>query len=123
MAQAHPENRDLGEQPCDDVHRLSRRLRTARPRRHHEMGRLQLPCRVDIDVVVGAHDHFGTQDAQGLHHVVGERVVVVDQQDPAHRPPAALSRAPRIAPLLERTSSHSVLGTLSATIPAPAWYE
>src|SRR5437762_426287 len=69
--------------------------------------------------VVADDVRVGPQLAEVLHEVVGERVVVVDDEDHA-RGPATAMRSARITPrALEHVSSHSVLGSESATIPAP----
>ncbi len=66
--------------------------------------------------------HLGAEHQEGLHQVVGEGVVVVDQQQArAHSPSSASRSACTAAALLASTSSCSLSGTLSATMPAPAW--
>ena len=75
----------------------------------------------DGDGVISLHLDLGTEAHEGLGEVVGEGVVVVDEEDPAaHRPASANSRAWRRMALLARTSRYSFSATLSATIPAPA---
>ena len=94
-----------------------------------EMHRCVGPQRLRLlhrDLVVAAHVDFRAENQERLHQVVGEGIVVVDQQQShvhwhAHRPSAASLSARAIAPLLASTSSYSVTGTLSATMPAPAW--
>ena len=77
--------------------------------------------------LVVAHDaDLGSQLAQVLVEVVGERVVVVDEQDglarrarSAHSDLATRS-ASNMAPALASVSRCSVSGSESATMPAPA---
>ena len=71
---------------------------------------------------VVAHDlDVLAQLGEVLHQVVGEGVVVVDQQQTrAHSPSSANCSARRSAALLANTSACSASGSLSATTPAPA---
>src|SRR5882724_10127479 len=72
--------------------------------------------------VVAVDAHLRAEDQERLHQVVGEGVVVVDQQQVRlHNPSSASSSARTRAALLANTSSCSASGTLSATMPAPAW--
>ena len=76
--------------------------------------------------LVVAHDaHVLPQLAQVLGQVVGERVVVVDEQQHVYSCPArdrrASSTAASTARALLTDSSNSADGTLPATMPAPAW--
>src|SRR5438046_9905101 len=77
----------------------------------------------EVNGVVAQHLEPGAELAQVLDEVVGEGVVVVDDQD--HRPglPAAIRSASSIPWAFERVSSHSVFGSESATIPAPTCTE
>ena len=62
------------------------------------------------------------QLAQVLDQVVGERIVVVDDEDhAAYNPVCASSSARNIARALSLVSSYSAVGFESATMPAPAW--
>ena len=73
--------------------------------------------------IVAVYVDLRAEDEKCLHQVVGEGVVVVDQQDAgpsAHMPSAAMSSARRSTALFARTSSYSARGELSATIPPPA---
>src|SRR5215470_14635387 len=86
------------------------------------MRRRELLGVCDRERVVAIDEHVGLEHEERLHEVVGERVVVVDQEKPrAHSPSSASSRARRKIALFASTSWYSVTGTLSATIPAPAW--
>ena len=85
---------------------------------------MRLPERgFDVDRVVAVHVDLGAEDQKCLHEVVGEGVVIVDQQDArpgAHSPSAAILSALRSTALLAMTSSYSAFGELSATMPPPA---
>ena len=71
-----------------------------------------------VTCVVARDRDVGADAAEQLHDVVGERVVVVEQEDPhASGPPMAAS----IDAAFDATSAASRSGTESATIPAPAW--
>src|SRR5665811_1652856 len=94
---------------------------------------------VQRHAVVALHGDLGAELAQVLHQVVGERVVVVDHEDPGRRDDRlargwvevdghghcensswASSMARRSAAALFCVSSYSRAGSLSATMPAPA---
>ena len=49
--------------------------------------RCQRPDARYVDGVVSEHHRIGAQLSQCLHQVVGEGVVIVDQQDAGHEPP------------------------------------
>src|SRR5207302_3040263 len=75
--------------------------------------------------IVGAkHRHLRAERTERLREVVGERVVVIDEQDlDRHRrasAPSTSSTARRSARAFARVSSSSAAGSESATIPAPA---
>src|SRR5256885_3112987 len=76
-------------------------------------------------IVGPQHRDLGAERAERLREVVGERVVVVDEQDlRRHRTasaPSTISIARRSARAFARVSSSSAAGSESATIPAPAW--
>src|SRR5439155_3145383 len=84
--------------------------------RDHEPLRLEL---LEPRLVVPQHDDLHAELAEEVREVVGEGVVVVDEQD--HRAPSARSIARSSAASLRRHSSSSAAGSESATIPAPAW--
>src|SRR5919204_1014404 len=107
----------------DDVERDARVVRRARARRDHDPLGRQRRHAIGVHRVVTYHAQLGPQLAEILHEVVGERVVVVDDEDHARDPAAAMRRA-RIRPrAFEHVSSHSVLGSESATMPAPTWID
>src|ERR1043166_4611940 len=72
-----------------------------------------------VDRVVAPHGDLGSELAEEVREVVGEGVVVVDQED--HRLASASSIAVSRAASLFRHSLCSAPGSESATIPAPAW--
>src|SRR5262249_19537393 len=91
-------------------------------RDHDALGR-ERGHAVGVHGVVAHDPQLGAQLAQVLHEVVGERIVVVDDEDHARAPAAAIRKA-RIRPrALEHVSSHSVFGSESATMPAPTWID
>src|SRR5438876_945538 len=84
----------------------------------HDLAVLRLG--LDVDRVVPHDLELGAELAEVLDEVVGERVVIVDDED--HPPtPAAMRSASSIPCPLEHVSSHSVFGSESATMPAPTW--
>src|SRR6188768_396310 len=124
MPEADPEHRHAARERADHVHADSRVVRCTRPRRDAQVRGIHLLRFLDRDRVVAPHIDLGAQHHEGLYQVVGEGVVVVDQQQAylsTHRPSAASLRARAMAPDFATTSSYSVAGTLSATMPAPAW--
>ena len=116
----------LAREGADHVHRHAGVTRRARARRDAEVRRLQRLRLLDRDRIVAMHEHVGAEHEERLHQVVGEAVVVVDEQQARHglrhhRPSRAISSARRSTSLLANTSRYSFIGTLSATMPAPAW--
>src|SRR4030095_9338908 len=87
------------------------------PLGRHADDRVHVVCVVAHDVQVGA------QLAEILHEVVGERIVVVDDEDHDRCFVVAIRIARTRPRALEPVSSHSVLGSESATMPAPTWIE
>jgi hypothetical protein len=86
MAEAHPERGDprLREAP-DRLERDPRLVRRARPRRDDHPVVAADQQLVDLGVVVAHHLDLGPELAEVLHEVVGEAVVVVENQDPHER--------------------------------------
>ena len=74
---------------------------------------------VGVDRVVPDHGHLRAELAEQVREVVGERVVVVDQQD-GHGRASARSSAASSAASLFRHSWCSAAGSESATMPPPA---
>src|SRR6266478_8493303 len=122
VPQADAEDRRRGAEPPDDVERHARLVGIAGSGRDHDALGLERDDRLAGQSVV-AHDlERRAQLAEILDEVVGEGVVVVDDED--HRSVPAASRSARIMPrALELVSSHSVFGSESATMPAPTWTE
>ena len=124
MTEADAEDRDASREGVDHAHRNARVARRAGPRRNHQV-RVPLTERLlDRDGVVAMDVHLGAEHQERLHQVIGEGIVVIDQQDArarAHNPSAAIPSARRRTALFAMTSSYSAFGELSATIPPPAW--
>ena len=100
------------------------------------MGGRERERRLNAECIVTVHRDLGALHQEGLHEVVGEGVVVVDEEQAhtvtriahrctrdhaAHETSPAIANARAAEPLLASTSSYSLCGTLSATMPAPAW--
>ena len=114
----------FGEAPdgCDGDAGLRRRART---RRYDQVGGVRRLDLVERDGVVAGHGRGGAEPLEELHQVVGERVVVVDDEHVAHGSALpncswASSTARSNAAALFSVSSYSRAGSESATIPAPA---
>src|SRR5262249_13785898 len=122
VAETDAEDRRRAAETAYDLERHTRLVGIARPRRDHDAFGSLCDDRVAAQGVVGAALERGPQLAEILQEVVGEGVVVVDEED--HRPVPAASLSARIMPrALEQVSSHSVFGSESATMPAPTWTE
>src|SRR5438094_949154 len=76
---------------------------------------------LDVHRVVADDLEVDAELTQVLDEVVGERVVVVDDEDHRRATPAAMRSASSIPWAFEHVSSHSVFGSESATMPAPTW--
>src|SRR5450756_1058447 len=138
VPEADAEHRQaLGAEARDGVHADPRLVRCAGAGRDDEMRRLRRGDLVQRHAVVALHGDLGAELAQVLHQVVGERVVVVDHEDPGRRDDRlargwvevdghghcensswASSMARRSAAALFCVSSYSRAGSLSATVPA-----
>jgi len=81
MAEANAQDGKFSSEPLDQFHRNASLLRRARPRRNDDSLRLALGDVLDGDFVVAVHFHLAAQLTEVLGQVVGERVVVVEQQD------------------------------------------
>src|SRR5439155_24621783 len=102
-------------------HKLDADARAFRPPRaggEDEMRRRELRRFVRVDRVVPPDDDLRAELAEQVREVVGERVVVVDEEN--HPRASASSIAVSSAASLRRHSSCSAPGSESATIPAPA---
>jgi hypothetical protein len=136
VAEAHPEHRDPAREAADEGARDAAVRRAAGAGGDDEVGRGDGLGLLLVELVVAVDVHLGALLAQEVRQVVGERVVVVDQEDaravlllgpvgddPHHRPylpVSATSIAAASAPILFRHSWCSTAGCESATIPAPA---
>jgi hypothetical protein len=82
VAQADPEHGDRSREGADHLLRHARLRRHAGTGRDAQVRRLDPPCLVHHDRVVAMHAHVGAEHEEGLHQVVSEGVVIVDQQEP-----------------------------------------
>src|SRR6185503_1826527 len=122
VAETDAEHRNAAREALDHAHRDTGVRRRAGSGRDAQVRRLDRLGLLDADAIVAVHPHVGAEHEECLHQVVGEGVVVVDQEKlRAHSPALAISSARRIAALFAITSSCSRSGWLSATNPAPAW--
>ena len=58
------------------------------------MRRRERARRLDGDLVVAVHEHVGAEHEESLHQVVGEGIVVVDQEEPRRRAPGGELMSP-----------------------------
>ena len=107
MPQTDSQNRHPAGKAPHRITRHARLRRRARTGRNHQMRRCQGGDLVAADLIVAAHKnlHAGSDLAQSLHQIPGERIVVVDQQD-HDRAPAGGSPSPsRVAGCPSRSIS------------------
>src|SRR5690606_20735943 len=126
VAEADAQQGDAPGKVLDGRHRDARLARGAGAGGDDDLLRRQGFDLVEGQFVVAVHPHIRTQLPQVLHHVVGEGIVVVDHQDhgatsPTRSPGSTIAAARKMALALFMVSFHSRAGTLSATIPPPAW--
>src|SRR5262249_37104435 len=124
MPEAHAQDRDPACIFLYRRHRHARFVGGTGSRRNHHTSRAHRPDLGNADLIVANHLHLGAQFAQILHQIPGEGIVVVDHQyhdslSPS-MPRIAISAARSTALAFARVSCHSLSGTESATIPAPA---
>src|SRR5690554_3183548 len=74
----------------------------------------------DGDFIIANHFHISLKLTQILHHVIGERIIIIDHQNHDWLSPTTISTARKIARALFMVSFHSSAGTESATMPPPA---
>ena len=115
VAEADAEDRRAAAEAADHLLGDPRVLRPARPGGDHDRLRSGALHGIRVEGVIAANVHLGSQLPQVLHEVVGERIVVVDDED--HESPHAAASS---ASALRHVSSCSRRGSESATIPAPA---
>src|SRR5208282_1067301 len=133
MTEADAEDGYLRGEAADQLHADARLARRAGAGGDHDALGAERRDFVERDAVVAAHQEFLPELAEDLSQVVGEGIVVVDEQDhcskrlprclrrlPRRGVPCACSRAERSARALLTDSSYSRWGTESATMPAPA---
>ncbi len=125
VAQANAQNRNLPRQFLDHLDGDPGFLRSARSGRNHDALRLAAGDLLHANAVVSVHFHLAAELAQILRQVVGERIVVVEQQNhdlpfPFPAAPCAPSSARSSALDLFTDSSNSPSGVESATMPPPA---
>src|SRR5271155_2124743 len=81
MSQAHAQNWEFSFQALYQLDGNSRLLRRARPGRNHNFLWLAAFNFFHGNLVVAMHLHIATQFAQILRQVIGERIVVIQQQN------------------------------------------
>ena len=124
VTEADSENRYLPSKVTDHVTADSSLFRRAGARRDADA--LWCHC-LDLgesDLVVSLHEGIGSQLAEILDEVVGERIVIIDDEDHDRKvvlSVAAASSIARMTPMaLFTVSSYSEAALESATTPAPA---
>jgi len=80
VAQTHPKDRDRSCQRTDEGHENAGLSGCLRARRQHDGGRLQRQHVRDLERVVAVDDRLLPELAQVLYEVVGEGVVVVEDE-------------------------------------------
>src|SRR5262245_3477500 len=97
MPKANSENRDRLVEKLHYFLRYSRVFGRARPRRNHNVGRLQRFDLLKRDTIISENAKLVTHLAQVLDQVVGKGVVVVDNDDHSSKPRWASCMARRSA--------------------------
>src|SRR5262249_18332402 len=120
VAEADAQDGLLPGESLDQVVADPRLRRVARPGRDHEMAELALLRLLDRDRVVADDRELAAELAEVLREVIGERIVVVDEEHLPHKPSSAMATARLSTSILLHVSVHSNCGSLSATMPAPA---
>src|ERR1022692_4219607 len=87
VTEAHAKNGNFTREALHHRDRNARFVGSARPRRNDDLLRLPSLDLFQRDRVVAMHVHLGAQLAQVLRQVVGERIVVVDQEQHGFSPP------------------------------------
>src|SRR6185369_8572977 len=120
VPEADAEDRDLS---CEAAYRRNRNSGiggSTRPGRDHDSTAFTFINFIQCDRVVAEDLRIGSELAEVLHEVVGERIEVVDDQQHTYAPASAMAMAFCSARDLFSVSSYSLLGCESATMPAPA---
>src|SRR5882672_610614 len=124
VPEAHSQDRHPARKIANRAQRYARLAGGTRSGGYHDTTGPHRPDVGYCDLVVADHPDFGAKLTQILHEIPSEGIVVVDHQDHgsacAFMPPAAISAARRTARAFACVSCHSLSGTESATIPAPA---
>src|SRR5215207_71137 len=81
MPQTHTQKRRRRAKPADDITRDAGLIRRARTGRNADPLRLQRSDLLERDLIVPLHQHLSAEFAKILHQVVGEAVVVIDDQE------------------------------------------
>ena len=81
MPEADPEDRKLASEGLDYLAGNARLVGRAGPRRNANPRRLQVPQFLHRDGIIPKHFHLRTQLPEILHEVVGEGVVVIDDNE------------------------------------------
>src|SRR5690606_16531120 len=143
MPEADAQDRNFAFEPFNEGKANAGLIRRTRPRGQHDVVRPHRRDLVQSDFVVAPDNHFFAQFSQVLDQVVGEGIVIVDDQNHGRFPrfpsapsvfvcaaqtfpaaPAAVSAhrtAFHSASALWRHSRYSRRGSESITMPAPVW--
>src|SRR4051794_3124499 len=120
VAEAYAEHRDARAESANHFNRDSRVFGPPWTGGNHDALRLQRLHLVERDPIVPLDERRGPELTEPLREVIGERIVIVDEEQ--HQSPAsAIASAVSTALALSRVSSYSAAGFESATMPAPAW--
>ena len=102
MSQANPQQRHLARKMADQLDADSGFLRRARAGREHDPFRVHRLHLGGRHLVIAAHLDLRTQFAQILHQVVGERIVIVEDEN--HKLDRRVSSLYQSCPLRCQTS-------------------
>ncbi len=120
VTQTDPENWYARGKTLDGVARDPGFPRCARARRDDDFFRLERFDFVERNLVVKIDSDVGAKLSQIMIQVVGERIIVVDEENHLFLHCSANSTAFSMARALLRVSWYSSAGSESATMPAPA---
>src|ERR1700733_5673491 len=122
VSETHAQYRDAPGKCADHVHRYAGVVGRAGARRDAQVRGLERARRLGRQRVIAVDIYLRAEHQKGRHQVVGEGDLFDDQEQTLyHNPTSASSSARAMAALFASTSSCSFCGTLSATMPAPAW--
>src|SRR6478672_5106685 len=117
MAKTNAENWNVGAEFHDQLRADPGVLGSARSGRDADAIRLQRARFFRSDLVIAFHQDLGAELAEILDEVVGERIVVIDDEHVHRFIPSARAIACSIALALFTHSSYSRAGSESATMP------